>query len=558
MKNLFTFSLLLLTNFIFSQNRFVNVNDPISEVDISYSEPTGMTRLTVILNTVETNEASAVSADYSAQMNIEGSVKWDVLPTDPKKNILKNVPLNKQGTDKPFVFFVDLYTADNQLLMKSSPSNLWNKIALKLHYVINGVSGHTTTVNLYPPTIGSTPIYRKLSIETQAKQKETKKGVLSFKSEPSGIPFEIKELKITKKIGENETSTTLSATDLGVSRYSYNGELNVEVPTSFEIENLGNKYLVVCKAVLLGDSNISLNSSVTEVVFVQDFDLRILNRTSTHSISVIGDSNEFIDGNIETEGNGTLGIRFLNSNYQNIKSTVAKVDGSKKYDIKLTGLNAIPNETSSTFYYTNGAKDISAPLTISKKLPRVTDFRFDGLSGDALNMSFKLLGTDEGTMPVVKIAEGLNNIELGGSLIVNPDVNDKTKFNISIARNISNILTGEEIVTDISISVNYASNSLYDLKVTVFNQKLYDEKMKKLREETDKKKKDRDAEKIKSLVEEISSYGKAAGKVIESEEIKVAVENLQNGKSDKVKEVMSDVGKWALVVGKIILPLLAV
>ena len=109
-----------------------------------------------------------------------------------------------------------------------------------------------------------------------------------------------------------------------------------------------------------------------------------------------------------------------------------------------------------------------------------------------------------------------------------------------------------------NVFIDYGGNTLYGLTVTVFNQKLYDQKMTELKSETDKKKKERDPEKIKKLVEDIVEIGTAIGNSIEDEEVNSAIEDLQTAKGDKVKAVMSDIGKWALVAGKIILPLLAI
>ena len=52
MKKLFTYVWLMFCATMFAQNRAVNVDDPISDVDITYTSD-GTARLTVTLNTME-------------------------------------------------------------------------------------------------------------------------------------------------------------------------------------------------------------------------------------------------------------------------------------------------------------------------------------------------------------------------------------------------------------------------------------------------------------------------------------------------------------------------
>ena len=557
MKKLLLLSLLI-ANICYGQNRTVDINDPISDIDISYTEQNGVTRLTVILNSIEVtqNEINTAST-YTADINIKGLIYWDTEQLNSKKYILKNTKLSKEGSDKPFVLFADLYDGSNSLLMQPTKKDNWEKISFKLYYVINGKTGQTPTLNLYPPKDNASPVTRTINISTSATQKELKKGIIGLKSNPSGTPFEITELEIKKVSGSNTTTTKLNESTLSTNRFSYNGELNLMINTLFDIETINAKYYVKCRARMIGNPDVIFSNAETEVVFVPNFDLKVLNRKSGYSIILPSGANFYLDENIETEGNGELGIRFLNSNYQHIRSDISG-QSNGKYNIKLEGLQEIPSETSSTYFYTNGAKDISSPLIISKKLPRVTDFKFNGVKGDSILMSFKLPGIDKGVQPSITLSGEKGAINLGGNVVVKRDKKDDNKFDVYIDRKISNLISKDDIVKDVSIGIDYGGNTLYGLTVTVFNQKLYDQKMTELKSETDKKKKERDPEKIKKLVEDIVEIGTAIGNSIEDEEVNSAIEDLQTAKGDKVKAVMSDIGKWALVAGKIILPLLAI
>ncbi len=549
--------IILIANICYGQKRTVDINDPISDIDISYTEQNGVTRLTVILNSIEVQqEANSSENQYTADISAKGLIYWETEQSNSKKYILKNINLTKEGSDKPFVLFADLYDGTNSLLMKPSRQNNWEKLSFKLYYVINGKSGQTPTLNLYAPKDNTTPTNRTINISTSATQKDNKKGIINFKSIPSGTPFEISELEIKKVSVGNSSTTKLDVNQLGTNRFSYNGELKLIFNTQFDIETINAKYFVTCRASMIGNPNENFNATETEVVFVPNFDLKVLNRNTGYSIILPNGASTYTDQNIETEGNGNLGIRFLNSHYQNIRPEITKQ--GNKYNIKLDGLQEIPNETSSTYFYTNGANDISAPLTISKKLPRVTDFKFNGVKGDTLLMSFKLPGIDEGVPPSISLSGTQGSINIGGNVIIKMDNKDKSKFDVFIDRNISNLISKNDIVKDVSIGVNYGGNTLYSLTVTVFNQKLYDETMAELKKETEKKKKERKPEKIKKLVDDIVKIGTAIGNSIKDEDVEAAINELQTANGDKVKAVMSDIGKWALIAGKIILPLLAV
>ena len=557
MKKLYSlifFSIIYVSSY--AQQRLVDINDPIADIDLSYTEGDGITRLTIILNTITNEQEGGGSENYTADISVQGLIQWKSNPDNSKKNILRETALSKIGSDKPFVLFADLYDGTNNFLKKPTETNKWEKISFRLSYVINGKSGSTPRLNLYPPIEdnNAVSITRILNVGTSAILKDSRKAIVSIKSTPTGTPFEITEMSILKESGGNQNSITIEKTELGNSRYSYNGNLSLAFNTPFDIETLNAKYYVTCKGVLLGDSSVPMNGIKTEVVFVPNPDLTILNRPPGYSILLSNGSNEYNDENIETRGNGKLGIRFLNADYKNIRSTVSAL-GNNKYNIKLEGLSEIDSETSSTYFYTNASKDVSAPLVISKKLPKVTNFKFNGVKGDSLLMSFKLGGIDEGTTPSISLTGDQGTIDIGGDIPVKktPDGNS---FNVFIDRKISGVIAEDKIIRDVTINVNYGGHVLYNLTVTVFNQKLYNEKLAALEVETSKKPKDRAKSKVESLVKDILAIGEAVGNSINDDEVSEAIDSLQTAKGDKVKKVMGDVGKWALIAGKIILPFL--
>lgn len=557
MKKMFLL-LLLLSTFSYSQNRIINLQDPIAEIDISFSEE-GIARLFVILNTVESAEESIGDNSYTADINVQGLIHWEDAQKESRKNILKNVPLMKVGSETPFVLFTDLYSGENKFLKKPDATNKWKKISLKLSYVINGKTGQTPTLNLYPPKDNAGPIKREIQISAGAIQKESRKGIIHLKSVPSGMPFEITTLKIRQINGGEEQITVLGRNELGEGRFSYNGELKLSVPTGFDIETLNSKYVISCTAGLLAEPNTLLETNETEVIFVPDLDLKILNRNPGYSITLPSDASTHIDKNLETLGNGKLGIRFLDPRYQHIRTSISPL-GNGKYNIFFEGLESIPIETSSTFFYTNGTTDISPPLVISKKLPRISDFKFDGVKENHVALSFRLPGIENGIHPGISLSGSKGTLDLGGNVVIRKInvAGADGKYEVLIDRNISDKIIDNKVVEDMSIAVNYGGNILYNLTVTVYNQSYYDGKRAELTQEANKKKKDRDPEKIENLVKEISAIGIALGNTIDEAVVQETIGNLRSAKGDKVKAVMSDVGKWTLIAGKIVLPLLAI
>lgn len=556
MKKLFTYVWLMFCATMFAQNRAVNVDDPISDVDITYTSD-GTARLTVTLNTIEGSNTGATGpVDYTAEMNIEnGTIFWQGIQTDSQKKILLNTSLKKIGKDKPFVLYADLYDGNNNTLKKPSDQNKWTKVSFKLNYMIGGKSGQRHIFNFYAPP-GEEDLTEKLIVtSTTAYLKDVRKGVINFKSQPSGMPFEILDITITKIMADGtKLSDPISTNELGTNRFTYNGSLNLEINPNFDIELSNSKYLITCNAIVLGTKN-KLKSTETEIVFVPDYEFQIINRQPDYSIALLSQADNFDDINIETKGSGTLGIRFLNPQYKDVKSSTVSLPNSR-YIIRLENCKSVPNETSSTFFYTNGTKDISPPLMITKKLPRVTDFKFNGVDEKALYMSFKLPGIDEGQSPTITFSTSTGEIQLGGNLIIKQSSTDKTLFDVKIDKKIANVFTGGEIVKDVSIAVKYAGNILYSMTVTVYDQKLHKEKTDALKVEVEKKKNKRDGAKIDGLVNDLQKYAKAVGNDITDVEASKIKQDLKEAKTEDTVEIINAVGKWVLAAGKIVLPLL--
>lgn len=560
MKNLFYFLSLVITLNGYCLNKVVDINNPISDIDISYTNEDKLVRLIVILNTIQSDQNNASEDDekstkYPIEVSIKGLVHWNGNQTKTNKHVLKNISLKPLNRSKPHVLFADLYDESNSPLKQPSIKNDWKKISLQLQYKIAGKIGHTPTINLYPPKKKSKTPTESININTSAVQKGTNRGIITIKSN-NGTPFKVEEIIVTKVSGNNQTTLTLSGENIKSNRFGSNGRLDLEFNSPFPIEHINSKYFVSCTATLIGSTNSNFSVEKTEVIFLQDYDLEILNRGKNFNINIPIGNDRFVDNNIRTRGHGNLGIRFLNPEYQKIKPSVSKSKEENTYEITLDGWEGIQSETSSIFYYTDGEKDISPPLTISKQLPKVKNFKFNGIKNDSITISFELAQSAGSTIsPSISFSTPKGIIDIKGKTFLRENLSSD-QYSVTISQNIP-LLGNEEIVKDISLNVNYDKNILYNLTVTVFNQRYYNQSMDSLRMETSKKKSLRDNEKIKQLVEKIVAFGKAVGNSVEIEEVNLAINQLQNFKGEKLKAVLADIGKWAIIVGKIILPFLA-
>ncbi len=560
MKVVFSFSLLLLSVIASGQNRVVDPNDPVGDVDIIYTSD-DVARVMVVLNTVEAGSIPNSISINELSVNVQGQISWSTSPQDQKKLLLQKRNLDFAGSDRPFVMFADLYDGSNNLLKKTSSSNDWNKLSIRIHYSMPGKSGKTPVLNLAPPIV-RTAVERKIvTIDQTGYRKDMKHVTITLRTNQKGTPFEVTQVKITKKSGSTETSTDLSANDLGDGRFCFNGELVLNVITAFDIDIINAKYVVSCSVIGVEAGKPTYQTTPTEVTFVPNHNLRIKNLEQSQSI-IIPPGADDTSWEVETDGNGQLGVKFLNSEYaKRFNSVKPELVSEGKWKIKLDGLSSIPSETASTLYYLNGSKEISPPLIISKKLPRVSDFKFNGVKGDSLIiLSFRLPGIDKETDPTISISGDKGEIKLGGKVVVKRRVvlqeKDKDMFDVTLDRNLTGLISSEAITKDLTFTISYGANRLYDFTATVFNQKLFDSKKEDLQKEANKKPKDRDKTKIASLVKDLAEMGKAIGNSIDDKEVADSIDGLQKAKGVEVKKVFSDIGKWALIVGKVVLPLL--
>ncbi len=548
-----TLVILLFIKSGFSQVRVVDTDKPIASIEISYSANNNLT-IILVLNSKENTQTVTGAGAINFKATVEGQISWNGTPADPSDRFVSGTFISS-SIQTPFKFSTDIkYGADGKFVPTPSTRN-WKSIEyVKIKYELDGKYNELPFFTIYPPTTSTNVVNKVIKIAGKGKYTSKRTGEISIESEPIGTAFEVTACEITKTVGSRETTTKLDAGSLGASRYANNGKINLKFNLGSDIDEANSTFKVKVGVKLIGTEE-KIESSSTEVVFVDETPITIWNRPASYSIT-INDRDEFLDSDINVSGQGDLNIEFATKDYADlIRVTKTKVGNS--YSFKLSGLSQIPDKTYSYFYYTNNGERISPPHLIVKESPVLTDFQFTGISNNSISMEFFLPQfVNEQLVSLNIIGSDGKDLKLSGNLVIKREnEGNKSKFIVTLPNSITE-LVDKDTIRDLRFNINYNATKLYSLGVKVFNQKLLNDKIAELISATSDKPNRRNKEEIKKTVESIVKIGEAVGNSIGEEDVTKAIDELKNGDKDKIKSVMSDIGKWALIAGKVILPLL--
>ena len=533
------------------QDKIIDTDKPISNIDISYSVNNKL-MFTLLLNSRDNTQtlSSAPTVDFKA--TIEGQIKWAIDPGNPKENLVSGT-FTSSSSDSPFKYSTELKNGLGFLIPMPTEKNWTSIINVKIKYEIDGKYNELPSMTIYPPGVITPVISKAIKISTQAKMIDKRKAEIALESEPSGLAFEVTQIELIKTSGGNQSKGGYNASEIGDARFANNGKINLLFNTTFDIDDNTASYQVSVKAKAIGTSEI-INSPLTDVVFIDASPLRILNRPADYSLTV-NDSDELIDSDINTTGIGDLGIRFATTEYEN-KIQKQRTNLGSVYTFQLKGLNALPDKSHSYFYYTSNGKIISPPHLIVKEAPVLTNFHFDGINADRISLGFNLPAFVDPTLISLNIVSKDNkDLVIGGSYVVKRDLTDPTKININLPNDLTTVIANDTI-RDLGFIVNYKAVRLYSLNLKLFNQKLLNEKIAELVANASDRPARRNREQIKAIVEDIVKIGESVGNSMSDAEVNQTVDELKNGNKEQIKNTMLDIGKWALLVGKIVLPVL--
>lgn len=550
MKTSLTIFFLCLSYLGLSQNLSVDAGNPISSIELVFSESNENLQVRLLLNAID-NKKETDTPILESTITTDGQLFSQGENGESIKTAIKSSPFYELSPEKPFLLVCDLKKSNNSFI---SEDEEWQMIELKVRYTINNQVGSTPVLKFSKPSTNESLPVPKLGIALRGKLKSPNHAIVSITAEPIGTMFEIQRVVLTSTQSGTSLQEVFDADRIGDSRYANNGKIDLALTTEIDLSPSVNYQLEVT-AVKIGDPNCILESEPSAIIFDNHCDLRVTNRESDHSIE-IGTNDTFTDENIMTTCHGNLGIKFLNSHYQS-EIEVAKIDhGNGLYSLQLSGLNDLKDGSFSTYYYTNGSNIIGPPLTIVKKKPIVTDFSFSGVSDSGYLLNFKVPGIGEDNSGPLMISlenEKGQKLEVGGDIVIQPGATTNA-FVATIPNGIRDLVSKDTIV-NIRFHVKFQGMILYSVGISAFNQELLNNKIAELIAETAQRRNRRDEIKIGNILKELVAIGEAVGNSIEDEEVNEAINSLANGNADNVRNVMKEIGRWALVAGKIILPI---
>jgi hypothetical protein len=547
MKNIIFCGLLIATFGLQSQVRVVDSERAISSVNAAWS-PNDFLVYSILINSKEITQSVAESpVDFKA--SIEGQINWSATPGNANEKFVKGTFL-VTGSGTPFKYAADLkYDGDKMIPLTSVKA--WTSIEnVKIKYEVDGKHFELPAMTIYPPPVSSMSSQKALSISGQGRITEKRRGEINIESLPSGTQFEVTEVEIIQD-GKTTNSSKLKGPAIGNGRFANNGKIDLQFPTTFDLTDHGSSYQVKVTAKVIGTDDVL--TSTNRIVFIDDIPLTILNRPDGFILSV-NDGNVLVDKEVNTEGKGELGIRFMSKEYaDNVKIALTKT--GSLYTFNLSGLTLLPEKSYSNFFYTNNNVDIPPAHLIVKEATVLSNFCFSGVSNDKLMMEFNLPSYVSKSLISLSISNGDKQISVGGSLIITNDPSDNSKFIATIPNSVTNLIN-KDTIRDFKFTVSYNSKNIYSINIKLFNQTLLNNKIAELTAATAEKPRNRDKEKIANIVSDIVKIGKAVGNSIDDKEVTAAIDELKTGNKDEIKRVMSDIGKWALIVGKLVLPIL--
>lgn len=524
------------------------MESPISRIDVGYSLDDNLI-FTIVLNTKENTQNLQNSTPINFKASIKGLINWGENIQDPKKKILV-ANFQQASSNSPFTYISD--AKDGTTALVPSPAKRkWKSIEqAKLTFEIDGKFFELPYLTIYPPSIESSEKKSEVIISTQAKMLGKNIGEINVRSS-DGSAFEITSLEIEKQSPAGTTKHEIIGNNLGNSRFANSGTIDLLINTPFEIDNNAT-YIAKVNAKKIGSSEI-IPSNSNNIVFIDAIPLYIIGKSPNYSISI--DDKDVIFDEVRTGGKGELGIRFATKEFSDKIRISRESLGGGTFKFTYEGLNELPDNSFSYFYYTRDGIDLPQPYLITKKSPVVSDFKFNGTKEENILIEFRLPQYVNKELISINIIGKDDNLEVKGTTILKPDQTDQSKFQAILSNDLTELVSKDTLI-DVNIIIKYNNLPLYSLGLAIFNQKLLNQKMGELIAETANKPSKRDPEKIKSIVEDIVEIGKAVGNSIDDEEMKSTIETLSGDNKEKIQNTMSDIGKWALISGKIVLPLL--
>ncbi|MEQ8520523.1 MAG: hypothetical protein RIC15_00055, partial [Vicingaceae bacterium] len=432
----------------------------------------------------------------------------------------------------------------------------WRSIEkLKIKYELDGKYSELPYLTIYPPTIPAAVGTKTIKVAGRGKFTSKQSGEISIESDPKGVAFEVTSLELTKSVAGKENTIKINTEALGAFRFANNGKIDIKFNLGTDLNDDKATFKGIVNAKIIGTGEV-LSTPRTDIVFVDEIPLTIWNRPSNYSIS-INDKAEIEDPDINTSGKGDLGIMFATKEYADVIKVERSNVGSN-YSFKLSGLGQLPEKSFSYFYYTDKGEKISPPYLIVKEAPVLTNFKFNGVDKDKLVMEFGLPAfVDQSLIAVNVINSNNKDLMVGGTMLVEkkPGSKGDANFVINLPNNITETLS-KDTIKDLRFNIIYNSITVYSINVKYFNQRLLNDRIAALAAETSVKPGKRDKVEIEKIVKAIVQIGEAVGNSVDDPEVSTAIAGLENGDKDKVKSVMSDIGKWALIAGKVVLPLL--
>jgi hypothetical protein len=537
-----------LANFVYSQNININPSNPIEGIDLIYVE--NQTRLHVNFNELKGDSNIEASQNkLPLKISVEGSIIWSKVPNDEKKIKIREIELRQLATDRPFLYFTDLYDQNNILLGRSNNSNNWQKIILKIKYNIDGIQKELPNITMYPPRDVATNLQNNLKFLTPiflTDDREIEIGI----EESNKQAIKIIDLKLISENGNSVTPVNLSS--LGQDISSQNGSLNLKLNLNVSPDINSNHRIEATVHYLntqIDDQTISKDFN-----FVKKYDLKIIGPSYKTKVPFEQDRVEI--QNIQTRGIGTLSVRFLDEIYsEKIKPQPLNISNDGSKSLFLEGFSQVEYGTGSAFYFTFNGKDVGKPNYIYKALPKVENFMFNGVDDKNIQMKVLLDESISQNNLVINVYYKQDTLGLSRGKVIKRSDNNNKEYSILIDRNISN-LVGDSIFYDVKFQLEANNEKIYVFTSTLFNQKKLDEKIDILKVETAKSKRERSNEQIKNTLEEIQKIAIRLGNSVGDVEVTKALDVLEKGSKEKTIKTIEDIGKWALIAGKIFLPIL--
>lgn len=541
--------------------KIIDSKNPIANIDVSYSQKNDNILIVTLLLNSKDNSQEVTSSSVSNSVHFNASLKGQINWTDSNNNSsIVSGRFLTSSPETPFKYITEVRDSEGVFIRGG-----WKSIEnLKIIYTINGESGELPFMKIFPPSMETeaTIEERILKINPIGKYTSDKSGEISIESIPQGTAFEVKSIDIERTIAESEIREIIRSSQLGENRYANNGKIDLKfkIPetSTMTLNNSDASYKIKVTGIVTNTRGTEIISQNTNVAFKDSEPLVVLNRSSSHSL-VINNNDKISDSHIITKGKGSLGIEFVSNNYSKLIVVKDPIKiGNYDYTFELTGLNNVPDDSFSLFYYKNNDTNerVAGPYIISKTAPVLTNFKFIGVKNNEIKLEFDLPSYVDNESLMID----LGDLKVTGNKIIsNKSINTgtHTKFIATLSSDVTNLVIGNDKITyDLNLNIIYNSKSVYSISVSLFNQKLLNDKLAELTAVTANRPKKREREDIKDIVNQIVTIGKSVGNSISEKEVTDAVNSLKTGDKKKIKDTMSDIGKWASIVGKIVLPIL--